>query len=409
MKYFLSNPWKLFVLAVAVRIVAALCLNHYLEDHAERTYLIAGDADGYWQLATQMVAGEDFSLYDPPRQVMRMPGFPAVLAVSISLFGDSQAIARLVLALLASLAVFPAFWMGERFHGRQSGIVAGLIVAILPIYVGFSVLILSESLFATCILFNMWAFSRWLDSSKRSEAFFWAAISGFIAVAAIYLRPSWLLFPPFLVLALLLFSKSFDRKRLIESLLMLICVLLPLLPWGVRNQQATGHFVLTTLWMGPSLYDGLHPEATGASDMTFFERDNVLNRMSEYEMNRYYRDQALKFSRENPIRAFELGMIKLWRYWKPWPNAEQFQNPALMTTVAAGFLLMLIWAIRGGFLLHKNLDLLFLCILPIVYFSALHTLFVSSLRYRLPAEYPLAVLAAIGLVDWYCRKRDFKG
>ncbi|MBL4886459.1 MAG: glycosyltransferase family 39 protein [Planctomycetaceae bacterium] len=405
MKHLFSNPWKLFFLAVAIRLIVAICLNQYLANDAQRDYLIAGDADGYWQLAQKMVAGEAFSLYEPARQVMRMPGFSAVLAISISLFGDSQAVARLLLAVLASLAVFPAFWMAARYHSREAGVIAGLIVAMLPVYVGFSVLILSESLFATCILFNMWAFSRWLDASQRSEAFLWAAASGLLAVFAVYIRPSWLLFPPFLVFALLIFSKSFGQKRLLESVVMLVCLVGPLLPWGIRNQQVTGHFVLTTLWMGPSLYDGLHPGATGASDMTFFEQDRVLNRMSEYEMNRFYKDQAVEFARQNPGRAFELGMIKLWRYWKPWPNADQFQNPALVAVVALGFLLLVGWAVCGGCLLYENLELLFLCTLPIVYFSALHMLFVSSLRYRLPAEYPLAVLAAIGLVDWYRRKK----
>ena len=182
---------------------------------------------------------------------------------------------------------------------------------------------------------------------------------------------------------------------------MLLCMLLPLLPWGIRNRHVTGHFVITTLWMGPSLFDGLHPGATGSSDMTFFEQDHTLDRMSEYEMNRYYKNRALKFARENPGRAIQLGFIKLWRYWKPWPNAEQFRNPILQGFVAIGFLFLVGWSIYGGWAMRGSRELLFLCTLPIVYFAALHSLFVSSLRYRLPAEYPLAVLAAIGIAKWY--------
>ncbi|MGD9855191.1 MAG: hypothetical protein AB7U20_09605, partial [Planctomycetaceae bacterium] len=33
---------------------------------------------------------------------------------------------------------------------------------------------------------------------------------------------------------------------------------------------------------------------------------------------------------------------------------------------------------------------------PLLYFAALHMVFVSSLRYRLPAEYPLLVMTAVG-------------
>jgi hypothetical protein len=45
---------------------------------------------------------------------------------------------------------------------------------------------------------------------------------------------------------------------------------------------------------------------------------------------------------------------------------------------------------------------------PIIYFSALHTLFVSSLRYRLPAEYPLLALSAVGVWDLWQRYADPK-
>ncbi len=404
MRHFFSNPWKIFLSAVAVRLIAAVCLNYYLAEVAHRDFLIEGDADGYWQLAEKIVAGEEYSLYTPPRQVMRMPAFPAILAVSISIFGDSQAAARLLLAVLSSLAVFPAFWIAAKKHSSEAGIVAGFIVALMPVYVGFSILILSEMLFATCILFNIWAFSRWIDETRPRQAFYWAAAAGLLASLAVYIRPSWLLFPPGLILMLILFSRSFGRKRILQSFVLLICLLLPLIPWGIRNQRLTGHFVITTLWMGPSLYDGLHPGATGSSDMTFFEQDRLLDRMSEYEMNRYYKERALKFARENPGRAIQLALIKLWRYWKPWPNADQFHQPVLMVIIAIGFILLAIWAAFGGWAIRKNPELLFLCTLPIVYFAAIHLFFVSSLRYRLPAEYPLAVLAGIGVVQWYRRR-----
>jgi hypothetical protein len=176
-------------------------------------------------------------------------------------------------------------------------------------------------------------------------------------------------------------------------------VLLALLPWGYRNQAATGHFVLTSLWMGPSLYDGLHPGATGDSDMAFYDRDNLqAGGLSEHAVNQHYKQAAVDFVKANPGRTLELAAIKTWRFWKPWPNAGQFGGPLGAAAIAIPYLplvLLAMWgAVRGGGGCWTRL----LSAGPILYFAALHMVFVSSLRYRLPAEYPLAVRAASGLL-----------
>ena len=389
--------WLVFLIAVVARLAAALVLNMTLDRLPDRNYLIEGDADGYWILAQKIVAGEDFALYEPLRYVMRMPGFSAVLAVSISIFGESLYAARFFLAVLTSFAVFPAYWLGIRAKNNSTGIIAALLIALMPAYVGFSVAILSECLFATFIIWNVWAFARWVETEDSwVNVLGWGAVSGLIAAIAVYIRPSWLLLPPAVVPVVLLWGKSTLSKRLVSSGVMLLCLVGALLPWGVRNQNVTGHFVLTTLWMGPSLYDGLHPGATGDSDMTFFEQEHVNDRLSEYEVNQHYKDRAVQFAKENPWRAFELSLIKLIRYWNLWPNAAQFQNPALVITLAVSNLFLFIGAGWGIWVSRNQLWLVILCILPILYFAALHTLFVSSLRYRLPAEYPLIVMTAVG-------------
>jgi len=402
--------WGLFAVAVLARCVVALGLNAYLSGQEGRTYLIAGDADGYWRLAQSIVAGEDFKLYTPPRFVMRMPGFPAALAASIAAFGDSQPAARYFLAVLTSLAVFPAVWLARSVHSVSAGRWAGAVIALMPLYVGFSVTILTECLFATAILFNVWAACRWLGNCrpdhKLSSMISWAIATGVWAGISIYLRPSWLLYPLCLIPTILLAGSLVWSRAALGFAVLSAVMVATLIPWGIRNQQVTGHFVLTTLWMGPSLYDGLHPEATGDSDMTFYEDDRVMETLSEYEMNQHYKDKALEFAKENPTRAIELAFIKLWRFWKPWPNAEQFSNPVLGLIVAGGFLFLVVTAAYGGWVERRSLWFVFLCTLPIVYFTGIHLWFVSSLRYRLPAEYPLAVLSGIGLAEWFRPRQD---
>lgn len=149
------------------------------------------------------------------------------------------------------------------------------------------------------------------------------------------------------------------------------------------------------------MYDGLSPTATGESDMRFFDRDNLMAEKTEWDVDQHYKDAAWQFVKANPGRAVELTLIKLWRYWKPWPNAAQFGGAGPALLVAVFFVPVFVLAIRGFWLTRARPWAWLLTLGPILYFAAIHAVFVGSLRYRLPAEYPLCVLAAAG-----CRRRS---
>jgi hypothetical protein len=162
----------------------------------------------------------------------------------------------------------------------------------------------------------------------------------------------------------------------------------------------TNHWVFTTLWAGPSLYDGLNPQATGDSDMRFFDRERVDLKMSEYEVDQHYRRRAWQFAADNPGRALQLAGAKAIRFWKPWPNAAQFDHIAYRLAVALFFVPLIICAARGWWVYRRQLWAWLLTLGPVLYFFLIHLVFVGSLRYRLPAEYPLCVLSAAGLQTW---------
>jgi hypothetical protein len=218
-----------------------------------------------------------------------------------------------------------------------------------------------------------------------------------------------LLAAPAYALVLMLLS-HLRMVAVVYGALLVAGALVVLVPWGLRNQRVTGHFVLTTLWAGPSLYDGLNPDATGDSDMTFYDRDNLMaHGLSEYDVDRHYRRAAWDFAREHPGRVLQLAFIKLGRFWSPIPNAEQFDAWPVRAAVAASFVPMVLLALMGGWQLRANLWAVALTAGPILYFTVLHMVFVSSLRYRLPAEYPLLVLSAAGVdalwMKWRQRQR----
>ncbi|QDU80913.1 hypothetical protein Pla110_26490 [Polystyrenella longa] len=388
-----SSIRVLLLVALSVRLVLALGLQIYLDQTPDRSFLIAGDAAGYWELASNIAAGEPYEIYDPPRQILRMPGFPVVLTIPIKLFEGSFLAARIWLALFGVLAVYLCYRLALELADGKTAILAAWLVALHPVMAGFSVVILSETCFAASLLASLWSLQR-IQAHPDSSLF--PVMAGVLAAVATYMRPVWILFP--LIWAVYqLFVQQ--RKTIVgrNLLLILIGMALTLSPWVYRNYQVSGQFVVTSLWSGPSLYDGFNPNATGASDMTFFETDNLPATMSEYEVDQEYRQRAWQFARKNPWRSFELAGLKAVRFWRPWPVAEEVSSPLIawgiggLNTILYLVVLLAIWRFRN------RSDLLFYTLTPLIYFAVIHMLFVGSLRYRLPAEYPLLILAALFL------------
>jgi hypothetical protein len=210
-------------------------------------------------------------------------------------------------------------------------------------------------------------------------------------------RPTWLLVAPAFALFFLLTARN-RKRRLSEFALVIAGLSLALAPWTIRNALVTGHFVPTTLWMGPSLYDGLSPQATGESKMEFVETDGWYSRpdVTEYEADRHYRQAALAFAKDHPGRACLLGLKKLWRFCNPFPNAEQFGDWGTWLVVGLFELPVLLLGVIGFWQVRNSPRTWVLSAGPVLYFALVHTVFIGSLRYRLPVEYALLVLSAVG-------------
>ena len=401
------KSFLLLILATAflLRFVAAIGLEHYLKNTAHRQFLIAGDASGYWELGKRIAAFQEYAVHEPPRRVMRTPGFPALLAVPIGLAGASTFAARLVLAVVGTVACWLVYLLATQLFDENVGLVAAVLTGFSPTMVGFSVLLLSETLFAATLVASLVVMALLTKRNANHAPPIWlAVVAGIAFAAACYVRPSWMLVMPLYAVMVVCLSK--DRRRVLAlAVAILAGFLLAWSPWVIRNYRTTGQIVVTTLWVGPSLYDGLNPAANGDSNMTFFDRDKLMSTMSEYEMDQHYRRKAMDFVQQNPGRTAELAMLKLIRYWKPWPNADQFNKAWHKLAVAAFFVPLAALAVWGAWLNRRQPWVLLLAVFPIFYFSAIHSIFVGSLRYRLPAEYPVSVVAAAAICEAIRRRK----
>lgn len=424
--------------ALMVRLVAAVVIDRQVARTPGRICLIEGDAAGYWELGRKIAHREDYVLYDPPRRVLRMPGFPVVLAASQLLFGENLFAARCLLSLIGALTCGLVYRLGCEVTADDIALLAGLAAALSPPLIAFSPLLLSETTFAATLMANLLTIAGLFRERLRSNALCAAGLASVLATGrfdekktqaepvahgkpavryrlailvgltgalATYMRPTWLPVVPVAAMVYWILNQ-FDRRRALEAVVMVSALVVSLSPWVIRNTWVTGHVVITTLWDGPSLYDGLHPGATGESDMRFFEQDQLLDRMSEYEMNREYRQRAWAFVAENPGRTVQLAVSKGQRFWSVFPNAAQFADARLRWGLFLATLPLFVLAAIGAWVKRRDVVTLALTAGPIVFFGAVHLLFIGSIRYRLPAEYPLWILAAMGCQALWLRWRS---
>lgn len=399
--------WLLLFLALILRVGAAVIVDRHVRD-AGRTFLIEGDANGYWELGQKIANGEPYEIHTPPRRVLRTPGFPLLLAASIIAFGNSVFAASLLMAIVGTATCAATWLLAKRLLGDRVALVTLAIVAVSPLQIGSNIQILSECFFSLWIVLSLLSLQKlWgVASQGTSELrFVFAALTvGIVIGLGTLVRPGWLLWAVFCLPAMYLASGVALHRKWLATVLIPLGCWIALIPWAWRNYEVTGHWIHTSLWSGPSLYDGLHAGATGVSDMTFVDQDGVYQRLDEYEANEHYKSLAMEFAVQNPGRTMQLTAVKAGRYLSPALNASGFSGGPFAVFCLLWYALYAILTGIGIWHHRRHGALVYLLAGPFLQFLLVHMVFVGSIRYRLPVEFPLTILAAAG-VDHIIRHR----
>jgi len=390
----------LFVLAFVVRIAAALAWEWRFGHR-----LVFGDSESYWHLARSLAHGEPYR-FGEFGTVFRMPGYPALLAPLFWFFDEPPTLAvRIEGCLLGAIAVLLAVLWTRQLFGNRAGWFAGLIMTFHPEMVLSSVLILSEAAFLPFWIAHLFGLSVVLSNAmshdlaqKKAAGFMLGCLAGLTTL----IRPVTIVWLPFLATIMVLFSKQ-RRGCLAFWGISFLGFAAMMFPWWLRNYWVTGQWVLTTTQAGPTLYDGLHPTATGASDMTFVPQkfNELRQRMPdtrnidlELEFNRWLASEALRWAWSHPQRMVKLAVVKFRRLWNPCPNDPGFNVFPINAIVGVGFAVILGLALAGLIKFRAMSWSLVGCWLPVIYVTVLHMVFVASIRYRWPALPGLIVLSA---------------
>jgi hypothetical protein len=151
-----------------------------------------------------------------------------------------------------------------------------------------------------------------------------------------------------------------------------------------------------------------HNQSGGVSDVTqdFTEFEKIADPIAR---DRAYRDAAIRYITEDPVRFIKLAELKFLRFWRPWPFAEDYRAPLYILGSVISFLPVLILAILYFvFFAHERITKIAPLVAFIGYLSLVHMVMVGSIRYRLPLEPFLIVFAAAGFVQMIRRTNRSK-
>lgn len=144
--------------AFALRLAVLLCFEH----------VISPDGVEYVAHARRLAAGDlanGMSTYWPPL-------YPALVAVASLVFRDMEFAGRLVSAIAGALLVIPAHRLARRWYGRRVALVCASLVALHPLLVYYSTMLLTESTYTlvfTCAVVAGW--SALTETRARAYAF----------------------------------------------------------------------------------------------------------------------------------------------------------------------------------------------------------------------------------------------
>jgi hypothetical protein len=352
------------------------------------------DARDYDTLAKEIVNGQPYQtadVYGKSVVASRMPGYPAFVAAIYAVDHQRPVGVLVAQAVLGCGCVMLVCLLARPISPRVE-LTAAVLVALDPLGILFSASLLSETAFAFGMLLTLVLILE--VPHARHCALLFLCI-GILSAACVYLRASALWMMVLLPAVLVVRAPG---RGIALLLLNILLVAAALLPWTARNHALLGTSLtqLTTL-EGISLYEAVYPQATGGpmQDKIALPPDMVT--MNEAQRDAEWKQRAWQFIREDPGRIARLAIVKFGRLWSPWLNAAEYRNPIVDTGLTLWHVPVYILALIGMFRREIPRVLRWALLLPIIYFSLVHSLFLGSVRYRVPVMPLVYVFAAAGL------------
>ena len=266
-------PALIFLLALTPRLAYALGADtgkvYRPVYHARPVdYTVAPGIDDvtYYLLTARSIAqGEGYAepFLDAP-SARYPPGWPAVLSVFYLLFGTNAQPAVVFNALVGAASCVLTYFLGWRLFDRKAGLWGALILALFPVHILYSPILLTEVFFTFLLTLTLIFAARGMTHRR-------ALTLGLLAGALTLVRGEAVLLPAVFLVVLVLRGMTW-RASARQIMLVGVGMAVLIAPWAVRNSLQLGSPVLLTTQTGVNFFVGHGRNAGGDGNMAPYFR-----------------------------------------------------------------------------------------------------------------------------------------
>jgi len=387
-----SVQWILFIfiLAALLRIGYVLTLN-------DVSWV---DEKDYMMLASKLVNFHEYSNIDGTPTAFRPVGYPLFLAALYSVRIQSPLAIRLAQVVTSLINLILLLQLLKMHNCKKAALWAALFYAIYPYFIMLPGTVLASTWFSFLLLSSTLLCIR----ATRSNSLLLFAAGGLVLGLATLTRTSAGVLAACILLWVFIQFQFNWRKTFSWAFVFSLVFVMVLFPWMLRNSQQLGAATLSTNG-GRNLWLGNNPQTTintGSSIEIPANLDVELVGKNEIETDSIYAETARQYIKANPgafVKRTVLKGLSLWRFG-PSPTTPGYvrQNILLQWISYLSYGPIFFLALLGIFQSRaENRHLVLLYLFYMASFTLLHGVYFSKVRFRLPLDHFLILMAAIGL------------
>jgi 4-amino-4-deoxy-L-arabinose transferase-like glycosyltransferase len=364
-----------------------------------------GDALYYSRQADRMAGGGGF--FDDPAN----PGHPAadhppltaLLLTPGSFFpGVGLPYHRFTMVALGVLTVVVIGYLGRRVGGDRVGLVAAGLAAIYPNLWINDTLAMSETPAALAVAVILITIYRFIDEPTVRSAV-WVGVACGVGILA---RAELALFLPIVVVPVAWWARQLPVAARIGRMAIAGGVAVAILvPWTLFNLVRFEEPVLISTndgltIIGANCEDVYHEPALGLWSLQCAQRIPVSGDQSE--ISRIYRAEGVRFIRANRDRIPIVVVTRVARVWSAydpagmtWYNQGEGRSSWASNLGVASFYVLAPTAIAGAVILRRRRTPMWPLAATAVIVTITAAAFYGLVRFRIPAEVAIVVLAAV--------------